>query len=367
MNALVKYGFNSSSRFLSSKLNISYRTISSRLKSLREKRFLETYPLMNERRIGLGDCSIAIQESINCNSDQLYQFLEKIPYFYLISSTYGKYNGIYCYAIYDMNSPNPIKKFLEILESEELISDYYIFDILDQKICNPNFDYYDPQEGKWIWNWDQWEEKIITTLKHENLVNDSILKDLNFSYRPKVIDFDYIDVQLLTIIKEVQHSKRVLVTITELAERVGLSTYKVRNRIQNLTQQGVIKSFLTNFQLPDESDIYFIFFYIILIDSKYSSTFLTFICELPFQIDIFIGSELTFCLYYRTSAQEFSKFLRCFDSLKRIIKSYFLQIVPFFYSGRHHLFNAYNQNTHSWQTPIEDYISSIKDFKKELV
>ncbi|UCG01884.1 MAG: AsnC family transcriptional regulator [Candidatus Heimdallarchaeota archaeon] len=360
INALYKYGFGSSSRFLSKKINIPDRTISYRLKTLKDTGLLRIYPFMNERRLGLGDCCIVIQESETCKSSQISKLLEKIPFFYLISSTYGRYNGILCFSVYSLDSTHP-KEFLEKLRTEELISDFEIYEICDHITSDPKLDYYDPHTGKWRWDWKQWEKEIETTLVQEH--STDLFANLHLEQKQTVINFDEIDIKLLKIKKDAFHNKKVILTNSELGKKLNLSAFKVRNRVQLLYDQGVIKGPLINFFCPEERDIHFIYLFVKMKDFQQSSLVISSICKLPFQVGIFVESKTKFILYYRMRTEEFSEFLQSFDLLKDYLQSYFFQIVPFYYNNRHHLYNAYNENTKSWDTPIEEYYNLIENFK----
>ncbi|MFX0174173.1 MAG: winged helix-turn-helix transcriptional regulator, partial [Candidatus Hodarchaeota archaeon] len=258
INSLYKYGFGSSSRFLSEKLNIPDRTISYRLKSLKDNGLLRIYPFMNERRLGLGDCCIVIQESETFKSSQLSKLLEKVPYFYLISSTYGKYNGILCFTVYSLDSTHP-KEFFEKLKENGLITEYTINEIWDHITNDPKLDYYDPHEGKWIWDWKQWEKQIETTLVQNHSID--LFDNLHLVHEPMIINFDEIDIELLKVKKDGFHNKKVILTHSELGKKLGLSAFKVKKRVQRLYDQGAIKGPLINFFCPEERDIHFIYLF----------------------------------------------------------------------------------------------------------
>lgn len=312
----------------------------------------------------MGDCCIAIQESEICKSSQLFELLEKVPYLYLFSPTYGKYNGVLCFAVYSLESTHP-KEYFEKLKIEGLISDYCIYEIRDHITSDPKLEYYDPQEGKWTWDWEKWKNKIRTTLEQKNHSTD-LFTDLHLEDKPMISNFDEIDIKLLKVQKHGFHVKNVRLTNSELGKKLGLSVYKVRRRIQRLYDQGVLKGPLINFFRPGENDTHFIYLFIQMIDPRESSMVLSLFCDLPFQVGIFVESKTKVLLYYRMRMGEFSEFLRTFELLKVYFQSYFFQIVPFYYNNRHHLYNAYNENKKSWETPLEDYFDLIEKFKQHM-
>ncbi|MFX1508332.1 MAG: winged helix-turn-helix transcriptional regulator [Promethearchaeota archaeon] len=364
INALFKYGFGSSSRFISEKIKIPDRTISYRLKALKEKGLLRIYPFTNERRLGLGDCIIAMQESEKCKASQLYELLKSVPYFYLFSPTYGKYNGLLCFAIYSLESTHP-KEYLEKLRMEGLITDYCIYDIRDHIISDPKLEFYDPQEGRWKWDWKKWEEIVNTTIqcKHHS---ENLFENLHLEDTPKISKFDEIDIKLLKTKKYGYHVEKVTLSNSELGKRLNLSGYQVRRRIQRLYDQGVLLGPLMNFYLPGIHDVHFIYLFIKIKDTEKSSKVLSLFCELPHQVGIFVESISTAVLYYRMRAEEFTELLRGFELLKSHLESYFFQILPFYYDNRHHLYTAYNKDTNSWETPLDEYLELIEKFKENL-
>jgi DNA-binding Lrp family transcriptional regulator len=363
INALFKYGFGSSSRFLSEKINVPDRTISYRLKALKEKGLLRIYPFTNERRLGLGDCIISIQESEKCKARQLYELLKSIPYFYLFSPTYGKYNGLLCFAIYSLISSHP-KAYLEKLRMEGLITDYCIYDIRDHIISDPQLEFYDPREGRWTWDWESWEKKAKILLQQQTPSKD-LFADLQLQDKPKISKYDEIDIKLLRVKKYGYHVEKTTLSNSELGKRLNLSGYQVRRRIQRLYDQGVLSGPLMNFY-PAGDEIHFIYLFIKMNDPQKSSLILSLFCDLPFQAGIFVESRSKFTIYYRMKTRELTEFLRIFELLKSQFKSYFFQILPFYYDNRHHLYNAYNKDTDSWETPIEDYFELIEKFKQKM-
>jgi DNA-binding Lrp family transcriptional regulator len=312
----------------------------------------------------LGDCIISIQESEICKSRQLYELLKVVPYFYLFSPTYGRYNGLLCFAVYSLESTHP-KAFLEKLKIEGLITDYCIYEIRDHIISDPKLEYYDPEEGKWIWDWRDWEKKANTLLRQEIYGKDLFAK-LHLQDIPKISKFDEIDVKLLKAKKHGFHVEKVMLTNSELGKRLNLSGYQVRRRIQKLYDEGVLLGPLMNFYPAGTYEIHFIYLFIQMNDSQKSSLILSLFCDLPFQAGIFVESRTTFVLYYRMKTKEFTEFLRIFELLKDHFESYFFQILPFYYDNRHHLYTAYNKNTNSWETPLDDYFELIKKFKEKL-
>ncbi|MFW9998282.1 MAG: hypothetical protein ACFFD4_39960, partial [Candidatus Odinarchaeota archaeon] len=154
LNALFHHGSKVSTKFLSENLSIPSRTINYRIRRLKENGFLHSYPMLDERKLGLGTSAIIIQENQERRTFPLHDLLERVPYFYLIASTYGKYTGCLFFSVYSLETPGMINDFLEILKEQELASEYYVLDIIDNITGKVDLSYYDTEENRWKWDWE---------------------------------------------------------------------------------------------------------------------------------------------------------------------------------------------------------------------
>ncbi|MFX0124448.1 MAG: hypothetical protein ACFFAE_12470, partial [Candidatus Hodarchaeota archaeon] len=75
----------------------------------------------------------------------------------------------------------------------------------------------------------------------------------------------------------------------------------------------------------------------------------------------FMETKTKYCITFRASSKDFKGFTKNIELLKPFFSSSFLQIVPYSISDHHHLFKAYNKDTKSWETPIEEYIKYVKE------
>ena len=119
--------------------------------------------MTHERKLGLGENMIVLQESPMLDQSHTKTF-EQIPYFYWQAPTYGKFNGYLIHAVYSTTTVNPNIKLLNKMREEDLIFDYYIFDIVDYDVKNMNLDFYDIEKG-WRWDWEKWRNQIKTNSK----------------------------------------------------------------------------------------------------------------------------------------------------------------------------------------------------------
>ncbi|MFX0094291.1 MAG: winged helix-turn-helix transcriptional regulator, partial [Candidatus Hodarchaeota archaeon] len=210
-----------STRELSQILNIPSRTIRYRLSKLKERGFLLPLRVMtHERKLGLGESIIVLQESPGLEPTPLNIF-EQIPYFYWQVPTYGKFNGYLIHALYSTATVNPNIQLLNEMQEENVISDYYIFDIADYDVKAMNLEYYDVENG-WSWDWEKWRSEIRTNSKENH---EGILSHLETF--PCVISFDSKDFHIW---KNIQDNASA--TLKQIGEKLDLSEVQVSRRIK---------------------------------------------------------------------------------------------------------------------------------------
>lgn len=353
VNALFQYGYQTSTRTLSKKLKIPYRTISYRLKRLRDNGYLYSYAIFQERYLGLGDCNLVIQESPQFDSKKLAQLLKEIPYFYFIASTYGRYNGILCYAIYSLTTPSVIKDFLNVLKEKRMIEDFHFLNIMDQKMTSIDLTQYDPKTNQWNFNWHAWVKKINENTKQQN--DETLILETD----SKAIHFDFEDLQILKRLKQIYHFDNTKSALKELSATIQLSDTQVRKRLSRLETEGVVKGYLSNFEIMEASNMIFFYIFMELNDSNDLITVWSLFNELPFQITFYFESKTRLCAFYRTNTENLAKVMEGLDLMKKFFHRYFIQLVPFYYDPRHHSFTAYNWETKCWETPIDKYLALI--------
>ena len=349
VKAIDKYGPKISTQSLSKILKIPSRTIRYRILKLKEKGFLKPMRIStHERKLGLGENIIILNTNQNKEKDILRLF-ELIPYIYNYSSTYGKFNGYLARFIFSLKDPNINLDLLKAMEEKGLISDFYIFEIIDYEIKNKNLTFYDPNKG-WTWDWDEWYDTIKNSIKTKSKIFEFKTKEDS-----KLEDFDYKDILLLKNMFE-----NASIKLKELKNFLNLSETQIGKRIQRLEKKEIIKAYYYDYSLIRSKDlIYFDCFFEI---GEYVNNVLSCLYQLPYDFAIFIESSHKFCISLKLDAVDFKQFLKGFDLLRPLLKSYFFQ---FTYnqakSSGNHLYNLYNKKNNSWETPIKDYLSLIKN------
>ena len=348
VKAIDEYGPKFSTQSLSKILNIPSRTIRYRIFKLKEKGYLKPLRVTtHERKIGLGENLILLNTNQNKEKD-LIRFFEKIPYIYYYNSTYGKFNGYLARFIFSLKVPNINLDLLEAMKEKDIISDFYIFEIIDYKIKNKNLTFYDPNKG-WAWDWDKWYDKIKNCLKTKSKTFEfTTMEDI------KLEDFDYKDILLLKNMYE-----NASITLKELKNILNLSETQIGKRIHRLEEKEIIKAYYYDYSLIRNKEL--IYFYCFFEIEEYVNNVLSCLYQLPYDFAILIESSHKFCISLKLDANDYKKFLKGFDLLRPLLKSYFFQ---FTYSQAkrnvNQLYDLFNKKTNSWETPIKDYISLIK-------
>ena len=207
---------------MSKVLDIPARTVRYRLAKLkREGILVRTYPVTHERKLGLGEHIISMQETAK-GRKLLPQVMDAIPCFYWYSPSYGRYDGFVVQSLYPLSSPNTNRDLLEALRKEGLISDFHAFDIVDYGFNRTDLSYYNPVSG-WEWDSEKWIIQIKKNLRKKKAAS------IKFDENPGLVDFDHKDLLILkTILNDVD------TTLKQFSKIVGLSETQVAKRIKNL-------------------------------------------------------------------------------------------------------------------------------------
>jgi DNA-binding Lrp family transcriptional regulator len=263
---------------------------------LKEKGILKPMRITtHERKLGLGENLILLNTNQNKEKDLLRLF-ELIPYIYNYSSTYGKFNGYLARFIFSLKDPNINLDLLKAMEEKDIISDFYIFEIIDYKIKNKFLSFYDPNKG-WTWDWDEWYDTIKNSIK---------IKSKKFEFKTKedskLEDFDYKDILLLKNMFE-----NASITLKELKNILNLSETQIGKRIQRLEEKEIIKAYYYDYSLIRSKEL--IYFYCFFEVGKYVNSVLSCLYQLPYDFAILIESSHKFCISLKLDANDFKKFL----------------------------------------------------------
>ncbi|MFX0140728.1 MAG: winged helix-turn-helix transcriptional regulator [Candidatus Hodarchaeota archaeon] len=341
-----------STRELSKILGIPSRTIRYRLSKLKERGFLHPLQAMtHERKLGLGENIIVLQESPRLDLTLLNLF-EQIPYFYWQTPTYGKFNGYLIHALYSTATVNPNIALLDEMQEENVISDYYIFDIVDYDVKAMNLNYFDLENG-WSWEWEEWRSEIVKNYKENQ---GGILSHLETT--PRVISFDTKD---FLIWKNIQENASA--TLKQIGKKLDLSEVQVNRRIKRLERDGIIKGYKSIFTPIPTTDL--LDFYLF-IEFKESPEWVIYcLYQLPFTLDILMADKKKYCIRLSLTLDDFKNFLSSFDLFRSQFAQFFFQIIYQVKDSQlHKVYDLFNEDLNTWETPILDwklFLSHLKD------
>ena len=156
---LDKFGAQIPATRISNNLNIPARTIRYRLAKLKENKLLiPSFVFMNERRLGLGEEILILEENMRA-LPMILSIFNSFSNFYWHARTYGKYNGILVHSVFDLSKPDSNLKIITKLKKSNLIKDYKIIPMIDYHHKSMDFTKYRPKLG-WDMNWNDLFKKI---------------------------------------------------------------------------------------------------------------------------------------------------------------------------------------------------------------
>lgn len=346
IGALSGLGPKMSTEEISDLVNIPARTVRYRVTKMREAGILQRSRVMAlERRMGLGE-NIFIVETKPGGHKYLPDIFYAIDTVYHYGSTYGRYNGYLAYSLYSLSNPNIVRRILEDCQNRNLISDFFIVDITDYDVKQPDYTKYDPDEG---WNWDEchWREQIKKNIKFKKKFQNP-MSDIQ-----TIVDYDYKDVSILRLMFDDGE-----ITQKKLAKTLQLSEAQINKRIHRLEKKGIIKGYNSALSGSPESLTLFCFFEL----DNAKSPVLPSIYDLPFPATVIMESQTRYALTIMLSSKDLGGFFRGMDLLRPHLTSFFIQTVhTSVRSMDSHPYDLYNQETNGWITPGDVYLQDIQD------
>jgi DNA-binding Lrp family transcriptional regulator len=346
VRTLDKYGPKATTKDLSKKLKIPPRTLRYRLSRLRSHGYLQPFRYSTrEKRIGLGE-NILVLNLSSSNKPFPTEFFEKTQAVGWYSSTYGTMNGFLANVVYPLENPKSNEKLLRVLRDSGAISDYLIFDLFSYTTKGWNFSRFD-SNGRWIWDWSNWQQQIDSVLKNDN----SEVK-LDFENQTQ-ISFDSKDVYLLKMLHENPN-----VTQKQMSLTLDLSISQVRKRIQRLESHDVILGYKPIFT-PFQNTLTIVCF----IESDSSiQQILACMYELPYTLNIFIESPSKIGVRIRLSTTDIVGFFSGLDRLRHLMDSLSVQILHNAVSfGSSRLYDLYNTTNGKWMAYSSDYFRWLNE------
>ncbi len=341
-----KLGPKVSTEEVSDLLNIPARTVRYRLKRLRETGILGPPCVLTlERKLGLGE-NIFLVNTTRKGAKFLPDVFHAIDTIYYNSPTYGTYNGYIAFALYSLSSPRITRRILEEMLKNELISNFFIFDITDFDYKPADYTYFNSGLG-WVWDWNKWRDHIQDILRSKGQFKCP-LEEVQ-----SIAEFDNSDVLILRHMFDDGE-----ITQKKLANILSLSETLVNKRIHRMEDEGIIKGYRSTV-CTTENELNLICFIEL---ERPENPALAAFYKLPFPATITMESRTRFGIQLSLDAKDLSGFLKGLDVLRPHLTSCFIQTVhDSKMSMDSHPYNLYNEKTNRWETPGSEYIQDIEN------
>ncbi|MFX1417512.1 MAG: winged helix-turn-helix transcriptional regulator [Promethearchaeota archaeon] len=347
INELDKFGPQIPTTQISRNLNIPARTIRYRLAKLKEKKLLiPSFVFMHERRLGLGEEILLLEENQKFQS-KILQIINSFPTFYWHAHTYGKFNGLLVHSLFNLSKPNTNSIIISEMIKKDLIKEYQIFQMVDYHHKSMNYKKYLPRTG-WAMKSDDWFKRIDNL----DVISDILETKLNESFN--LVDFDYKDILILQ-----QLSIDGSITLQQLGNILNLSKTQIRKRILSLKRKNIIKVIKPIFSpIPKDQMLYLYCFVEV---GNLKKEFVENICQIPFSFMFIFESDSKYCIRLNISRKDMVAFMNSFELLKEYIDSYFMQFIFENPTARNpELYEFYNRHTKTWEIDTNEIISKIK-------
>ncbi len=166
-----------------------------------------------------------------------------IPGYWLriIRST-GKPNGYYSLHAVPATNQQHFQQYLDQLVTRGLIDDYEIFWLEDSYSPLPNFEYYDPKQRNWRFEWKEWI-RLIEAGQASEPKKTSPVPSRSF------------DKKDLIILMELARDARV--TLADIAKELGMTLPATKYRFDRLMDEGYVGDYVINVLpfMPEVSEL----------------------------------------------------------------------------------------------------------------
>ena len=207
----------------------------------------------NHIRIGLSRAMVLI--SPTPGKDLLAREALKMPgYWIRIIRCMGECNGYYSVHAVPTSSGRDFEQYLEQLVPLGLASTVRIYWMHEQNSSIPNFDYYDPEKGKWRFEWNEW----LTSLSDDGSsrqTKKSVTGNGGLGASPLLANASF-DRKDLIILKELNKDARV--KLADFARMFKITLPAAKYRFDRIKEKGLISEYVIDLvpYSPEISDMY---------------------------------------------------------------------------------------------------------------
>lgn len=226
---------------ISRKSKLPYTTVYGRVAKLQSLSALHTYIHPNYSKIGLVRAVVLARPF--AGRELLVRDALKAPGYWLrIYRCTGEPTGYYSMHAVPAANQQDFRLFLDQLVGRGVVKDYQLYWLGESRTSLANFEYYDPKERTWRFEWDEWAQAMKTGRSPEGKKSGQSRTD----------DFDKKD---LIILKELVKDARV--TLADLSKLLGMTLPATKYRFDRLVEQGFVNDYAINVLpfVPEISDL----------------------------------------------------------------------------------------------------------------
>ena len=333
-----------SASHLSEQLGIPDRTVRYRLKKLRKQGLLKPPKLQTyERKLGLGE-QLLILQGIPEKEDALVKVLDEIHFFYYYSPTYGRFDGFMVYTMYPLVAPRTVRQVAEELKEKGLVSDFYIFDVVDYTRKGVDVAPLLPEND---WTWSKWSEEA------KRIMTEGCELDLGLEEFPTTVKFDFRDIQIVRHMVENPED-----TLKEIGKVLDLSSTQVHKRVKRLEDTGVIRGVKLYFTPFQDCAAFGVFFK----SRDHAKEILCGFHKLPFEVSFVMESSTHYNIQVMLPSSEVNQFFQHMSIFRRYTEEFFIQVnLKGKGKGYAHLLESFNKEASSWEMPLNDIMTTIRE------
>src|SRR5213594_804474 len=223
------------------KSKLPYTTVYGRVAELQSLNALSTHVHPSYSKIGLVRAVVLARPFPG--KELLVKDALKVPGYWLkINRCTGEPNGYYSQHAIPASNQQDFRLYLDQLVTRSVIKDYQLFWLGESYAPLANFEYYDPKERSWRFEWKEWSRAIQSGRGADGKKSSSAAGS----------GFDKKD---LIILKELSLDGRV--TLAALSKLLGMTLPATKYRFDRLVEQGYVEDYVISVLpfIPEVSDL----------------------------------------------------------------------------------------------------------------
>jgi DNA-binding Lrp family transcriptional regulator len=331
---------------VSRRSKLPYSTVYARVSKLQSLNALTTWAHPSYSKIGLAR-AIVLARAFPGKELLTRDALAFPGYWLRIVRCIGEPNGYYSLHAVPSSNQQDFHNYLEQLVDRGVMKDYQIFWVGESYSPLPNFDYYDPKDRNWRFEWKEW----LRSVRSERSV------ETKRSPAARTFVFDKKD---LIILKEL--SKDARITLADLSKMLGMTLPATKYRFDRLINEGFVADYVIQVLpfMPEVSDLWE--FRLDFTDENLMKTGEKILSKTSFVLMITpIRGLNSITVRVYLPRQEMNNLLGFFSTLARegILASYsYLQLDPATQQSQTFSYKTYEDDT-GWKYDNREYLQEV--------